>query len=135
MSGVLRVQAERLVLNGAEFLDHAATVQYPEIIPVRWHNVINLKILDVAWPMRCVLAQLGQESHYALLDYEATARALGMEPHPVDRSDDVIRLGFHAFPGDDAGEEHHYLTLAWKCLILRRRAADHPIHVRMALAS
>lgn len=135
MNGVLRVQAGRFAQNGAEFLDHEAAIQYPEIVPVRWHTAINLKILDVAWPMRCVLAQLGQESRYALLDYAATARVLGMEPYPADRSADVIQRGFQALPGEDVVEEHHYLTLAWKCLILQRRAADHPVHVRMSLAS
>lgn len=133
MSGIMRVQAQRLVENGAEYLDLEAA-RRPDIVRVRWHNAIDLNIFDVAWPMRCVLAQVGQASHYALLDYVAMATALGMEPHPGDRDADVIRFGFHAFPGDDAAEEYHYLTLAWKWLILQRRAAE-PALSLVSLAS
>lgn len=134
MSGVLRVQAQRLVRSGVEYLDRVAATGH-EIVPVRWHRVVDPSILDVAWPMRCVLAQVGQASLtcHALLDYEGTARALGMEPHPTDRDADVIRRGFHALPGDDAVEEYHYLTLAWKWVILHRQAGDHPLR-RMTLA-
>lgn len=134
MNGVLRAQSQRLAENGAEYLDHMAALGH-EVVPVRWHNVIDLNILDVARPTRCILAQLGQASDHNLLHYVPVARSLGMEPYPLDHHDEAFQRGFHVVVGEWEFEEYHYLTVAWKWLILRRRAADHPVHVRMALAS
>ena len=134
MHHVMRVQAGRLVHNGEAFLDQVAATGH-EIVPVDWHRAINLKILDVSKPIRCVLAQLGHASRHSLLHYEPVALALGMEPHPLDASGEAFQRGFAVLPDEHAPEGYHYLTLAWKWVILRRILADDPPRIRMALAS
>lgn len=134
MNGVLRAQAERLVKNGAAYLDHEAAVRYPDIVPQRWYNVVDLNRLDMQVGTRNVLAWLGQDSRYNLLHYGAVAQALGMNPYPEAYDGAVIQCGFYAMPGEWEAEEYHHLTVAWKWLILRRRADD-PAFACVSLAS
>lgn len=124
MESILRAQAERAVQTGAEFLDHEAPLLRPEIVPLDWHRLIDLNILDVHRDTRCVLAQIGQVSPYGFLHYAATARALYMEPFPLHHEGAAIARGFHAVPDEWAFDHYHALTMAWKRLILRRRAEN-----------
>lgn len=135
MNGVLRAQAQRRAASGADYLTHVATAHHLGIVPAYWHRNINLDILDVGNARHCVLAQIGQTSPapYNLLHYKVVAEALGLDPFP-GRSGDVVELGFRAEPGPWGYEEYRELTIAWKWLILQRRAAD-PAFARVSLAS
>lgn len=136
MNGILRAQAQRAVENGAAYLDDEAALQYTDIVPRHWHRVIDLNRLDVERTTQCVLAQLGQASRHNFLYYGTVAHALGMEPTPDSHDCEVISRGFRAVPDEPAHMHEHYreLTLAWKWLILKRRAKE-PALTLVALAS
>lgn len=104
--------------RGALYLDLEASVQYPDIVPVHWHRVIDLNAFDMGCPTRCLLSQLGQASRKSLLHKGTVALALALHP----KAGEIVEKGFllrYPAPGDYAE-----LTRAWANLVLDRRAAD-----------
>lgn len=88
-----------------------------------WHNVIDVANLDLQHVGTCVLGQM--YGHY-----ETGAHALGFAPYGKYRDDDTAeRYGFMAC----AESSYKTLTAAWRDEIARRRLAEWPGKVMLAL--
>ncbi|MFE7874455.1 hypothetical protein ACFUYE_29415 [Micromonospora humida] len=76
-----------------------------------WHDLIDVDLIDVASPCRCILGQ-----------------TIGYFPGPDLDTDQAAALGFEASTSHDGmAEEYEALSGLWRTAVLRRRAgSDEP---------